>query len=212
MNDPTHAQRQVAGLAAVRDEDLTGIGSGPAARTLLTSIVAEPAEIVPLRRRTVSPVRRWAVGAAAVAAMTVSITVLPDLLGGGLGTATSYANSAIEVTRDGDYFVARIKDPLADHEEYVEAFHAVGKDVNITLVPVPPRLVGQRLEASGGSGVFYSEMVPAGPERVDCAVRPAACTLVIRISADTTGEVRYTVGRPAQPGEAYRVPARRPGR
>jgi hypothetical protein len=201
------AVQDVARLARVRDDELRGRESAPAARALLAAITAEPppehiAMIVP-RRRTA---RRLALAACAVAAMTAGLVVGPSLLTGGTGTATSYASSAIEVTLEDGFFVARIKDPLADHAEFAKAFRAVGKNVEIVLVPVSPRLVGQRISSSGGSGVVSSDMVSNGPGFVDCALAPARCTLVIRISANSTGVTRYTVGRAARPGEAYQDP------
>ncbi|WP_322759663.1 hypothetical protein [Frankia sp. Cr2] len=206
MMDARNAERQVARLARVRDEELNGLNSGTAARTLLASIVADqvhPCDPQPRRRLAGWQPRRLVLAAAAVIAMTVAGVVGLSLLQDGMGNATSYANSAIEVTRERDFFVARIKDPLADRDKYVEAFRAVGKDVRIELVPVSPRLVGQRLQASGGSGQMSSELVSSGPNPADCELKPASCTMVIRISAETTGTVRYTLGRAAQPGEAY---------
>lgn len=45
---------------------------------------------------------------------------------GGRGGAISYANSAVEVRLEGKDYVARVKDPFADHEKYSSAFRAVG--------------------------------------------------------------------------------------
>ena len=213
MIDSAHAERQVARLARVRDAELTSLTSGAPARALLASIVAEPVpEAVPQPRSGWGgrPVRRLALAACAVSIMTVAVVIGPSLMEDGTGSATSYANSAIEVTREGRFFVARIKDPLADRALYVEAFRAVGKDVTIELVPVSPSLVGRLLEAGGSRGTFgevSTELVSSGPEWVDCALQPASCTMVIRISADTTSAVHYKLGRAARPGEAYQDPA-----
>ncbi|GAA3747107.1 hypothetical protein GCM10022225_33610 [Plantactinospora mayteni] len=214
MNDSTRPERQVAGLARVRDEELAGLESGAAARALLASIVAEPDRParpapIPAHRWPARPARRLVLAAAALVVMTVAVVAGPSLLPDRMGNATSYANSAIEIRQEGDWFVARIKDPLADRSRYVEAFRAVGKDVEIELVPVSPRLVGVRIQAGGnGSGQVRasSELVSSGPTPVDCAVTPANCTLVIRISTDTTGTVRYRVGRAALPGEPTQDP------
>ncbi|MFY1686856.1 hypothetical protein [Plantactinospora sp. WMMB782] len=213
MRDTRRAERRLAGLARVRDEELAGLEAGPAARALLSSIVAEPGHPpapTPVYGRSSRPARRLVLAASALLAMSVAVVAGPSLLPERIGKATSYANSAIEVRQEGDYFVARIKDPLADRSRYVEAFRAVGKDVEIELVPVSPRLVGVRIQAGGdGSGQVRasSELVSAGPIPVDCAVTPASCTLVIRISTDTTGTVRYRVGRAALPGEPTQDPA-----
>ena len=215
MNDPRTVEGQVARLARVHDDDLHRVATGPAARALLAAVLDTAVEPPPARRwlrlpqRPVGrarPVRRLALAVCALSLMTIAVVLGPSLLGWP-GNASSYANSAIAINREGDFFVARIKDPLADSAKFSEAFRAVGKDVDLELVPVSQRFVGQRIRADGGSGRMSSEMVGSGPAAVDCAVDPASCTLVIRISTETTGTVRYTVGRAARPGEQVRDPA-----
>ncbi|MCS7480996.1 hypothetical protein ACFFQW_06625 [Umezawaea endophytica] len=192
----TTPEDPVARLARVDDTDLAGAGSTAAARSLLTAIVAEP--VVPRRSRTLRLV--------AAAGLTVALAAGAVLLGGP-GGATSYASSAIEVRLEGGYFVARIKDPLAESAEFAKAFRAVGLDADITLVPVSPRLVGVMIEGwGGGRGTVRSSSDVEAPPGVDCAVRPADCTLVLRISEDSTGAVRYKIGRVAEPGEPLQDP------
>jgi hypothetical protein len=199
MNDTRH---DLGRLARVRDEELAGRESGPAARTLLAGLTAEPAPERPVAawRR---PVRRLALAAAVAVVAVVAAVAGPALLPDG---ATSYANSAIEIHRDGDDYVARIKDPLADGARYAEAFRAVGLDVEIELVPVSPRLVGMLLSSgSGGSGLggnrVRTDVVGDGTGPVDCAKDPGRCTIVVRISADSSGWIRFKIGRAARPGE-----------
>jgi hypothetical protein len=237
MKHHTRAEEAVARLARVRDEQLLGAAVTPPAQALLTALLAEPgpvraggspasaaaaaadgAVLSPGRRRTVPARRRLLIGFAIAVVLTAVAVGGPGLLGYRTGGASTYANSAIEVHREDGALVARIKDPLADGAKFAEAYRAFGKDVRITLAPVPPRLVGQLLQSGGGSGRVSSELVALGSEPVNCGVRPAACTLVIRIPADTTGTVSYIFGRPARPGEPYRDPwapggpaARRPG-
>jgi hypothetical protein len=201
MNDPRTVEGQVARLARVHDDDLHRVATGPAARALLAAVLDTAVEPPPARRWLRLPQRP--VGRARpVRRLALAVCLL-----GWPGNASSYANSAIAINREGDFFVARIKDPLADSAKFSEAFRAVGKDVDLELVPVSQRFVGQRIRADGGSGRMSSEMVGSGPAAVDCAVDPASCTLVIRISTETTGTVRYTVGRAARPGEQVRDPA-----
>lgn len=212
MNDAVHLEDRVSRLARVRDEELRGAEGTAGARTLLASVVTEavPAsDPVTTRRRGAPSARRVALVASAVGAMTVAVVVAPSLLEDGTGTATSYANSAIDVRREGGFFVARIKDPVADRARFVEAFRAVGQDVEIELVPVAKQRVGQLLEASGGGpGAVEAstDLVSSGGGKVDCALKPESCTMVIRISADTRGWNRYKFGRAARPGEALYEP------
>lgn len=198
-------EQRVGPLARVRDEELAGLASGPASRALLASVVAEQVE------PTLTPrLRRLVLAAAAVVAVTTAAVAGPGLLKDGPGGATSYANSAIDVRREGDYFVARIRDPLADHARYAEAFRAVGKNVEIELVPVSPKWVGDLIEAgadSDGPVEVSTELVGPGSAPVDCASTPGHCTIVIRASAGTSGTVRYKLGRAAQPGETLQDPA-----
>jgi hypothetical protein len=196
MNESLEAR--VSGLARVRDEDLAGWPHSEGARTLLAGLLAEP----PPRR--VARTRRLILVAAAVVAVTAGAVAVPGMLGTGTVPAASYRGSAIDVVREGDFFVARIKDPLADSARYAEAFRALGKDVDIELVPVSPKLVGRVLQASlDGAGQASTDLVPTGTGPVDCVAQPGRCTLVVRISADTTGPVRYLLGRSALPGESY---------
>jgi hypothetical protein len=187
----------LAGPARVKDDELAGMESGSAARTLFASIVAE--NVVPLRR---SRLPKMLSTAAAVVVLTAGGVVGASVLQGGTGQ-TSYANSAIEVELEDGFYVATIKDPLADSAEFAEAFRAVGKDVDIELVPVSPRQVGQLLESSlRGHGTGSTDLIGTG-----CARDPAACTMVLRVSADTSGPVRYRIGRTALPGETLLDPA-----
>jgi hypothetical protein len=197
---------RLARLARAGDQELAGLHHGPGASSLLRAVTAEPYETVarPSWRWPARPARTLGLAAAALTVTTAVVVLGPGMLGGG---ATSYANSAIAVNREGDFFVARIKDPLADRAAYREAFDAVGLDVAIDLVPAPPDRIGVLLRTSGGDGTASTELVPTGPAAVDCRREPAACTMVIRISADTGGAVRYTLGRAAQPGEQYQDPS-----
>ncbi|GIJ56285.1 hypothetical protein [Virgisporangium aurantiacum] len=206
MNDLNAVTR----AARVRDEDLAGMESDPAARALFDTIVTDT-DHVAARRFTG---RRIVLVAAAVVVVGAAAVFGPGLLGDRPGGAASYANDAIDIRREGRFLVARIKDPLADRERFTEAFRAVGKKVTITLVPVSPRYVGQLLSSGSSANRtthVETEFEPTGGGRVDCAVEPLRCTLTIRISIDTTSTVQYTFGRAARPGEALQDPSRDPG-
>ncbi|TYB61419.1 hypothetical protein FXF51_28620 [Nonomuraea sp. PA05] len=193
-------------LARVRDEDLAGRASGAGARALLASITAEepaPAAtpIAVRSRRT----RRFAAGAVAAAGLAAAAVVGPAVLGG--GTATSYANSAIDVRLRGEYYVATIKDPLADHSKFTEGFQAVGLDVRLDLVPSSPSQVGEVTGVNAGPGGAS----PDKDRRIGTGTSPAGCelgkpgcamTVLVHTGYDNSGVV--TIGRPAEPGEKYR--------
>lgn len=151
--------------------------------------------------------RRWAlprrvlVGAPLVAALAAVALVVSVFMP---GSATSYANAAIDVRQEGDEWVARIKDPLAGHEEYAEAFGAVGLNVELQLVPASPARVGDLVLADGvpPSGDFAGGLEPEG-----CRIGQAGCHLTFRVPAGFEGQVRAQIGRPAARGERYQAAA-----
>ncbi|GAA3720193.1 hypothetical protein GCM10022224_102650 [Nonomuraea antimicrobica] len=157
------------------------------------------------------------IGAALTAALAAALVVGPSVVPGAPGSATSYANAAIEIEKENGEWVAKIKDPLADHERYAEGFRAVGLDVQLRLVPASPVDVG-RVVGGDRSGPMPSPLpgddetpsgrtiITAGKEPSGCQIGQGDCHLAIRIAEDFRGTVSFQVGRPAQQGEPYQRP------
>ncbi|MGN9841175.1 hypothetical protein ACTMTI_23915 [Nonomuraea sp. H19] len=159
------------------------------------------------------------VGAVLTAVLAAVLVIGPSVVPGGSGSATSYANAAIEIEKEDGYWVAKIKDPLADHERYAEGFRAVGLDVRLRLVPASPakvgRLVGLDADKPQTSPPPRSDGTPrprvyidisAGNEPSGCQIGQGDCRLTVRISEDFHGAVSGELGRPAQQGEPYQYP------
>ncbi|WP_101790153.1 hypothetical protein [Nonomuraea indica] len=193
-------------LARVRDEDLAGRASGAGARTLLAAITAtgDPGAVRergarPRRRRA----RRLLAGALVTAAVVSAVAAGPGLLGERVGTATSFANAAMEIELRGDYWVAEVRDPFARHHEYAEAFRAVGLDIDMRLLPVSPSQVGRivRMGFSGGQG--RSKGIGGDREPAGCTFGQGECRLKVTVGRDFTGKGVLYLGRAARPGERY---------
>lgn len=187
-------------LARVAPGESAGDASGAGARTLLASITTEPRASVGTRRY--GP-RRLVPGLVVAALLATGIVVGPSLLGDGHGVALSYASSEIDVKKEGDAYVARVKDPFADRAAYRRAFQAVGLDVDLLVVPVSPSQVGALIEGGnegGGPGTALSAGIE-GPQ--GCTVPQQGCYLLVRLPADVGGRTWFTVGRQARPGEDY---------
>ncbi|GAA4599730.1 hypothetical protein GCM10023194_80650 [Planotetraspora phitsanulokensis] len=189
-----------------------GRPSDAGARTLLASIMEEEpgaAAVEPQRRY---GFRRLALSLAAAALLATGIVVGPSLLQDGGGAASSYASSEIEIQREGDEYVARIKDPYADHDKYSKAFKAVGLDVDLLIVPVSPSRVGMVVSGSvGASGpgnvtTWTSAMVDR--DERECKAGEKGCYLLLRLPADLTGKSWFKLGRQARAGETYDDPGR----
>ncbi|MEU6781114.1 hypothetical protein ABZ912_18090 [Nonomuraea angiospora] len=192
-------------LARVRDEDLAGQASGAGARALLASITAE--EPAPRGRLSATPRRRrLAMGAVAVAGLAAAAVIGPAVVGGS-GPATSYANSAIDIELRGGYYVAVIKDPLADHAKYSEGFKAVGLNVDLRLVPSSPSQVGR--VTSVNTGVTFrthpneDRSIGTGREPAGCTFGRPGCAMTVMVARDYAGLGVVAVGRAAEPGEKY---------
>lgn len=207
---------QISRLARISDESLAGRSTTPGARALLHAILSEdPGEAVLSQ----GPEERWGsrrrkvvVGMVLAAAVAVGVVVGPAVLPGRQGTATSYANSAIEIEQRGDEWVARVKDPYADYAKYREAFLAVGLDVGLDLVPVSPPRVGQVVRL-GFVNTSEQSVIGGAPEPAGCKIGQDGCMLAISVSRHFVGTGTVVLGRPARPGEKYQDagPATRKG-
>ncbi|MEU4535942.1 hypothetical protein AB0G15_13875 [Streptosporangium sp. NPDC023825] len=202
----------------VRDGELAGQASAAGARALLASIVSESGSEVlaasPSHRRSWRP--RLVTGALTAGVLVAALVAGPGLLRD--GSATSYANSAVDIVLDDEQYVARIKDPFADHARYTEAFRAVGLDITLRPVPVSPGSVGEimGMMISGDDGPDAGAPPdPSGPRfggvplSMETAPgrcepgRDAGCVMVMRIPAGFTGKVDVRLGRQARQGEEY---------
>lgn len=199
---------EVQSLARCRDQDLTGAASGAGARALLTSITAEEPQFEGRVVVRTSRTRRVLVGAVAVGGLAAAAVIGPALLGGG-GTATSYANSAMDIRLQGDYYVAVIKDPLADFAKFTEGFKAVGLNVRLEPAPSSPTQVGRiiRVKAGPGGGGDHpndDRRIGTGTMPAGCELGQAGCAMTVMVRRDYAGNGAVELGRPARPGEKYR--------
>ncbi|MEO3872408.1 hypothetical protein ABGB18_26645 [Nonomuraea sp. B12E4] len=203
MNDLEH-------LARVSDKDLAGTVSGAGARALLAAITDEPATAPTHASRGLPPraarrrTGRLLVTAGATAATAAAAVVGPALLRE--DHATSYASSAIDIQPRGDYYVATIKNPLADYAEYTKGFKAVGLNVRLQPVPASPSQVG-KVTGMQGVGGPTDRPVPAsigsGTEPRGCAMGRPGCSMTITVGRQVTGDALVMLGRQALPGEKY---------
>ncbi|GAA1627433.1 hypothetical protein GCM10009733_025230 [Nonomuraea maheshkhaliensis] len=207
---------QLQHLARVRDEDLAGQASGAGARALLPALTAEepgsrPSAVVTRRTHRARRTRRVLAGALAAGALVAAAVVGPAVLGTE-GIATSYANSAMDIRLEGDYYVAVIKNPLADYAEFTEGFKAVGLNVRLRPVPSSPSQVGQvtGVSAGPGGGAGTASWHPNDDRRIGTGTSPAGCDLArsgcsmtVLVRRDYRGDGVVKLGRPARPGEKY---------
>ncbi|MGW4643559.1 hypothetical protein ACWEN6_33925 [Sphaerisporangium sp. NPDC004334] len=248
MNDAEEISRLLRPLARVEPGRKGSGGSGAGAQALLASITGRRADApavpgpdtvvtrpeavaagspgAPLtgplagrRHRSLRPgPRRLALGLTAAALLATGVVVGPSLVRDGGGVAVSYANAAVDIRRDGDQYVARIKDPFAEYALYTEAFRAVGLRVELRPVPVSPGYEGTMLGmAVGGKEAPDRQATPdpsgprfggvpltLGTDPRGCEPgRSAGCVMVIRVPAGLTGRVDVRIGRQARPGEEY---------
>ncbi|MEV0147664.1 MULTISPECIES: hypothetical protein [unclassified Nonomuraea] len=200
---------ELSDLARVRDEELAGRASGAGARALLASVTAaDPADLpdpatVPGSGRRRPSTRRMVMGTLATAALAAAIVIGPSFVDTGSGPATSYANSAIEIEQRGDWWVARIRDPFAEHELYSEAFHAVGLDITLELVPVAPGRVGEVVKMGSSGATGPSLGIGGNLEPEGCTIGRPGCALTVQVGRDWTGKGVLYLGREARPGERY---------
>lgn len=195
---------ELSELARIRDEQLAGQASRAGARALLATIVAEEPGTeatrsrAPRSRRT----RRLVVGLLATATLATVAVMGPTLLK--KEDATSYANTAIDIELRGDEYIARIKDPFADHALYAEAFQAMGLDIGMELIPASPTQVGN-IVRMGFAGTTEADRLGGGLEPDGCAFGHEGCFLTVTVSKGFKGRGVFYLARPARPGEKYQA-------
>jgi hypothetical protein len=184
-----HAQRRAHLMAEMTRHSQNAHDASP---TPLTSLPQEPGSPRRswLRRPLVGRLAIGAVAAAAVAVAAVAGTAM-------LGQNASTAQAAVTCSKDHDYVVARIMDPLADQKRLKNDFRACGFDIDLKLVPVSPSVVGTIVMMEGDQKINTID---------DPSCRTASgaqCPIGLRIEAGFTGKATVVLGRAARPGEPY---------
>jgi hypothetical protein len=105
-------------------------------------------------------------------------------------------------TTDYGYIIATVTDPFAAQSALDAAFREAGVNIAVHLVPASPSAVGTLVSTSEpASGAQIQALV--GGTCVTGGGGPGACPIGVKIPVDFTGQGSITLGRPAEPGEAY---------
>lgn len=134
--------------------------------------------------------------AAGVIGLAIAVAALTGV------SSPSRANAGISLERDGDEYLVRITDPERNAEQLTAAMHSYGFDVDLSLDPSSPSLVGSIVvkineEVDGRATPSLAELSPA-----PCRAR-AGCEIGLRIPTDWTGKATIVLGRAARRGETY---------
>jgi hypothetical protein len=198
VSERQHIDKLVKHVAPVRDEDVLSLTRSEAAEALFDDIVARP-ELdrprSPHRRSYLSLRVTWRRGAVAVA--TACVLAVALLIGA--TTFTSPAAAGVEIQRQGGYLVATVVDLNADPEAMRAAFRERGLDIDLTLVPVSPSLVGEIVAMSDDRpGIEHLPDKARGcPEELRCG------PIGLRIPLGWSGHADVTLGRRARPEEMF---------
>ncbi|MFB9722913.1 hypothetical protein [Planobispora longispora] len=200
--------RLVAGIAPD-----PGPGMTPGARELFDEITAvAPA---PRRRRFTAPFRagtvrrrRWTTLPIVVASAAMGMLVT-WMLPGSLGPLP--ASAALDVKRDGDYYVVTVKDLFADPELYESELKARGINISLHVAPTSRSQTGSILLLQDVDLLKAGKPVPVdGPiETIEAPGRCRSfggCPIGLKVPVDFTKRAEITLGREAGPGERYQIP------
>ncbi|MEV0402764.1 hypothetical protein [Actinoallomurus sp. NPDC050550] len=192
-------------LAPITDEEAARMVS-PQARTELAEQITATA--VPARHRARRG-RLLTIGVPlAAAAATVAIAVAVTSTGSG-GTHTTPTPSqrssggpvkvqlaALSFSTQGKYLVVKVKDPLADPARYRKEFAAHGMNIDLTLVPASPTIVGTVVMSEGP----LETITAPGRCRTGGG---GACPVGVKIPLGYKEHAQVVFGRAARPGEHY---------
>ncbi|MET8334091.1 hypothetical protein ABZV14_29510 [Streptosporangium canum] len=213
MNDIDHV---VAGIAPD-----PGPGMTPGARELFDEITTAPAVApapgrprwsVPglIARRLAANVPRRRFAVPIIAGLAASTVILSWVLPGGYGTAP--ASAALDIKREGDYYVITVKDLYAAPKLYERELNARGLDIRLQLAPTSPSMAGQMFVMNGGiEGLRQGRVVPEQDsirtiEAPGSCVRFAGCPIGLKVPVGFKERGEIFLGRAARPGEYYTMP------
>jgi hypothetical protein len=197
-----------------------GPGMTPIARELLEEITASPvtAHSVAAPSATASPApaqgrasrrrRAW---------LTVpALAALATLLS--FGVAQAPASAALDIRLVDGAYVITVKDLMAEPEVYQRELKARGLDITLEVVATSASQVGQIFVLHDLDRLRAGQAVPGeGPittiDAPGSCARPHGCPIGVKVPADFDKKAQITLGRPARPGEKYRMPpgVARPG-
>jgi hypothetical protein len=195
----------LARVASVSDRDLDALADGPEAHLLLEQILATPrddpadtsrdGQRAPARSWSRSRPGRLALAVGAVAAAAAIVVTVPGLLGGDSGSAAA----GVRFETRGEYIIARVTDPFAAQDELDAAFDAEGLDIDLSLAPVSPSLVGTVVYVGDSGNSQSIESIDGGL----CVTGGGSCPIGLRIPRDYSGHGEIMLGRPASAAEEY---------
>jgi hypothetical protein len=180
-----------------------GPGLTDGARELLTEITALPVPaagaVLRRRRRVVLPL---------VAALAMTAVVLSWILPG-LGTRP--ASAALDIRREGGYYVVTVRNLFAAPKLYQAQLRAKHLDITLSVVPVSPSLVGGVFLPFDKkyNGMTYEELA-RNPDLIAPIHAPGTCTfsvhctIGVKVPVGYRGHAGIELGRKGRPGERYR--------
>jgi hypothetical protein len=176
-------------VARFAAEPVSDVSEG--ARELLREIVQnEPA---PAPRRASRRLRlRLAIPAVALlsAAIMAVTWVMPN----------TTATAALDIRKEGGYYVIEIKDLYANPELYETQLRTFGLDITLRVVPTTAAFEGQVFPTSPNHEYLteIKGIYPPGPcDKLD------GCAIGVKIPVGFKGTADVSVGRKARPGERY---------
>ncbi|MEU9884801.1 hypothetical protein [Sphaerisporangium sp. NPDC051011] len=178
-----------------------GPGMTPLARELFEEITRAVAPAPPRRRWAVKPRSRWIAALTAVAAVAA------------IGVGSAPASAALDIKRDGDYYIITVKDLFANPDVYQAELRARGLDIDLTVLPtsasnartlfvingVQPREPGRPV--SGDVRTPITTVDEPGP-----CERFGGCAATLKVPVGYKEKAEIVLGREARPGEEYKLP------
>ncbi|WP_068927563.1 hypothetical protein [Planobispora rosea] len=212
--------RLVAGIAPD-----PGPGMTPGARELFDEITAvAPAPrrrfawlTAPFRAGTVRR-RRWTTLPIVVASAVLGV-IVTWTFPGALGSRP--ASAALDVKREGDYYVITVKDLFADPGRYESELESLGLNIRLSVKPASPGGVGQLLRVDEEAETNrIRRLVREGKLKAGDVIEPGEGTIVavessgscptlfpchigLKVPVGYTDNAEISLGRAARPGEEY---------
>jgi hypothetical protein len=199
-------ERVVKSIDSVRAEPALDEG----ARELCAQITAVPRNAGVAR--SFAPRRRWRLAVPLAAGLAAVCMASTWLLPGTFGLGPRPASAALDIRRQGGYYIVTVKDLFAAPVRYQAQLRGRGLNISLKVVPMTPGSEGrlfvwdQRMNGLTDAEVrLKKDLITTIGHPGPCA-RPEGCPIGLRIPVAFDGRASIYLGRKARPGENYQDP------
>jgi hypothetical protein len=170
------------------------------------------AEITAMPRNTPATRRRWRPAVPVAAGLAAVSMVVSWLLPGAFGLGPRPASAALDIQRQGGYYVVTVEDLFADPVRYQSQLRRRGLHISLKVVPMTPSAEGRAFVWDPRVNGLTDAEARLRRDSITTVGRPGSCAglggcrIGLKIPVTYGGRATIYLGRGTRTGESYQNP------